>query len=48
MGVKIMNSEDQDHSEEVRELMDSDGFMRCLPQRHNTDGFFAARLEKRA
>jgi 16S rRNA (cytosine967-C5)-methyltransferase len=34
--------------EEVRELMDSDGFMRCLPQRHDTDGFFAARLEKRA
>jgi 16S rRNA (cytosine967-C5)-methyltransferase len=33
---------------EVRELMDSDGFMRCLPQRHDTDGFFAARLEKRA
>jgi 16S rRNA (cytosine967-C5)-methyltransferase len=33
---------------EVREVMDSDGFMRCLPQRHDTDGFFAARLEKRA
>jgi 16S rRNA (cytosine967-C5)-methyltransferase len=33
---------------EVRELVNSDGFMRCLPQRHDTDGFFAARLEKRA
>jgi 16S rRNA (cytosine967-C5)-methyltransferase len=33
---------------EVRDLVDSDGFMRCLPQRHDTDGFFAARLEKRA
>jgi 16S rRNA (cytosine967-C5)-methyltransferase len=33
---------------EVRELVDPDGFMRCLPQRHDTDGFFTARLEKRA
>jgi 16S rRNA (cytosine967-C5)-methyltransferase len=33
---------------EVRDLVDSDGFMRCAPHRHDTDGFFAARLEKRA
>ncbi|MDH3519303.1 MAG: 16S rRNA (cytosine(967)-C(5))-methyltransferase RsmB [Myxococcales bacterium] len=32
---------------EVRELVAEDGFMRCLPHRHDTDGFFAARLEKR-
>lgn len=34
--------------EEVRELMDSDGFLRCLPHLHDTDGFFAARLERRS
>jgi len=32
---------------EVRDLVDSDGFMRCTPHRHDADGFFAARLEKR-
>jgi 16S rRNA (cytosine967-C5)-methyltransferase len=34
--------------EEVRDLMDADGFLRCWPQRHDTDGFFAARLERRS
>ncbi len=34
--------------EEVRELMDQDGILRCFPHRHDTDGFFAARLEKRS
>jgi 16S rRNA (cytosine967-C5)-methyltransferase len=33
---------------ELRSLMDSDGFMRCLPHLHDTDGFFAARLERRS
>jgi len=33
--------------EEVRELMQADGTLRCWPHRHDTDGFFAARLELR-
>jgi 16S rRNA (cytosine967-C5)-methyltransferase len=33
---------------EVRSLMDSDGFMRCWPHRDDTDGFFAARIERRS
>jgi 16S rRNA (cytosine967-C5)-methyltransferase len=32
---------------EVQELLDSDGYMRCFPHRHDTDGFFAARLTRR-
>jgi 16S rRNA (cytosine967-C5)-methyltransferase len=31
----------------VRPLLSPDGFMRALPHRHDTDGFFAARLERR-
>jgi 16S rRNA (cytosine967-C5)-methyltransferase len=31
---------------EVRPLTDGEGFLRCLPHRHDTDGFFAARLER--
>ena len=34
--------------EEVRELIDADGLLRCWPHRHDTDGFFAARLELRS
>jgi 16S rRNA (cytosine967-C5)-methyltransferase len=34
--------------EEVREFIDASGFMRCWPHRHDTDGFFAARLERRS
>jgi 16S rRNA (cytosine967-C5)-methyltransferase len=34
--------------EEVRELVDANGYLRCWPHRHDTDGFFAARLEKRS
>ncbi len=34
--------------EEVRELIDASGYVRCWPHRHDTDGFFAARLELRA
>ena len=26
-------------------LLGDDGFLRCLPHRHGTDGFFAAALE---
>jgi 16S rRNA (cytosine967-C5)-methyltransferase len=29
---------------EVRPVLGSDGFLRCLPHLHDTDGFFAARL----
>jgi 16S rRNA (cytosine967-C5)-methyltransferase len=32
--------------EEVRSVVGSDGFLRCLPHLHDTDGFFAARLER--
>jgi 16S rRNA (cytosine967-C5)-methyltransferase len=31
---------------EVRSVVGSDGFLRCLPHLHDTDGFFAARLER--
>jgi len=34
--------------EPLRSLIGPDGFLRCLPHRHDTDGFFAARLERRA
>ena len=30
----------------LHSLIDSDGFLRCFPHKHDTDGFFAARLEK--
>jgi 16S rRNA (cytosine967-C5)-methyltransferase len=30
----------------VQPLLDEDGFLRTLPHRHDTDGFFAARLER--
>lgn len=30
--------------EALRDLLDADGFLRLLPHRHDTDGFFAARL----
>jgi 16S rRNA (cytosine967-C5)-methyltransferase len=32
---------------EVRSVVGDDGFLRCLPHLHDTDGFFAARLERR-
>ena len=32
--------------ESVRELQDDRGFLRTLPHRHDTDGFFAARIER--
>jgi 16S rRNA (cytosine967-C5)-methyltransferase len=31
---------------EVRSVIGSDGAMRCLPHRHDADGFYAARLER--
>jgi 16S rRNA (cytosine967-C5)-methyltransferase len=31
---------------EVRDVVGDDGILRCLPHRHDTDGFFAARLER--
>ncbi|MDH3687184.1 MAG: RsmB/NOP family class I SAM-dependent RNA methyltransferase, partial [Myxococcales bacterium] len=36
----------ESHPGAVRPLLDDDGFLRCWPQRHGTDGFFAARLER--
>ncbi len=32
---------------EVRELVGPDGFLHCFPHIHDTDGFFAARFERR-
>jgi len=32
---------------EVRPVIGRDGWLRCLPHLHDTDGFFAARLERR-
>jgi 16S rRNA (cytosine967-C5)-methyltransferase len=34
--------------EEVRDLLEPSGYLRCWPHRHDTDGFFAARLELRS
>jgi 16S rRNA (cytosine967-C5)-methyltransferase len=31
---------------EVRAVVDGEGFLRCFPHRHDTDGFFAARLAR--
>jgi 16S rRNA (cytosine967-C5)-methyltransferase len=33
---------------ELHPVLDDRGFLRCLPHRHDADGFFAARLERRA
>ncbi|MGH0032687.1 MAG: 16S rRNA (cytosine(967)-C(5))-methyltransferase RsmB [Myxococcota bacterium] len=33
--------------EEVGELVDTDGFLRCLPHRHDTDGFIAVRIRRK-
>jgi 16S rRNA (cytosine967-C5)-methyltransferase len=30
----------------TRRLVGADGYLRCLPHLHDTDGFFAARLER--
>lgn len=32
---------------EVRAVVDTGGALRCLPHRHDTDGFYAVRLERR-
>ena len=32
--------------EPTRPLVGPDGYLRCLPHLHDTDGFFAARLER--
>jgi 16S rRNA (cytosine967-C5)-methyltransferase len=32
--------------EELRGLLDENGFLHCLPHLHDTDGFFAARFER--
>ena len=32
---------------ELAPVLDAEGSLRCLPHRHDTDGFFAARLERR-
>lgn len=39
---------DTDPPAEVRDLVDAVGTLRCLPHRHDTDGFTAARLRRRA
>jgi 16S rRNA (cytosine967-C5)-methyltransferase len=33
---------------ELAPVLDAEGSLRCLPHRHDTDGFFAARLERRS
>jgi 16S rRNA (cytosine967-C5)-methyltransferase len=33
---------------ELAPVLDADGNLRCLPHRHDTDGFFAARLERQS
>ncbi len=33
---------------ELRDLVDANGYLRCLPHLHDTDGFFAARMERRS
>jgi 16S rRNA (cytosine967-C5)-methyltransferase len=33
--------------EATRSLVGADGYLRCFPHLHDTDGFFAARLERR-
>jgi 16S rRNA (cytosine967-C5)-methyltransferase len=33
---------------EARPVVDAEGLLRCLPHRHDTDGFFAARLVRRS
>jgi 16S rRNA (cytosine967-C5)-methyltransferase len=33
--------------DEVKTVADQDGFLRTFPHIHDTDGFFAARLERR-
>jgi len=37
-----------DVPEQVRGFIDASGFLRCWPHRHDTDGFFAARLERKS
>ncbi|MCU0670306.1 MAG: methyltransferase domain-containing protein [Myxococcota bacterium] len=32
----------------LHELLDADGALRCWPQRHDSDGFYAARFERRS
>jgi 16S rRNA C967 or C1407 C5-methylase (RsmB/RsmF family) len=32
--------------EPMRTLVGTDGFLRCFPHLHDSDGFFAARLER--
>ena len=33
--------------EAVRPLVGADGFLRCLPHRHDTDGFTAVRIRRK-
>lgn len=37
---------DTEPPQEVRDLVGADGMLRCLPHRHDTDGFTAARLRR--
>ncbi|MCZ6463422.1 MAG: 16S rRNA (cytosine(967)-C(5))-methyltransferase RsmB [Proteobacteria bacterium] len=36
----------EEHPERLAPLLDAQGFLHCLPHRHDTDGFFAACLER--
>jgi 16S rRNA (cytosine967-C5)-methyltransferase len=33
--------------DEIKNVADPEGFLRTFPQTHDTDGFFAARFERR-
>jgi 16S rRNA (cytosine967-C5)-methyltransferase len=39
-------TEESNMPSEVRPVIGPDGFMRCFPHTHDTDGFFAARFER--
>ncbi len=43
-GLRLMGRDEL--PEVVRPLVGDDGFLRCLPHLHGTDGFFAARFER--
>jgi 16S rRNA (cytosine967-C5)-methyltransferase len=44
----FVRASEDDVPEHLRSLIGSDGFLRCFPHHHDTDGFFAARLERRS
>ena len=42
----FVRAERDTHPENVRALCDAEGQLRCLPHLHDTDGFFAVRIER--